>query len=226
MVEPVADIPATQDANKQKEQPEDNPNQATTLAIMDSSEYQTPPAKESPNVSRWLGASISKKQNVVPINVPIEDMVSRCLRKMSKSKRLKVEAMLEVDENTGHWVAEMAKPISDKDPENATKKDFSIEKIDLGTASRATDTKHLESSNKRMLSRTWKDEKDKRELKQVVKQMAEYINAIHHPSPQPLSQVSQSFDPKSPMNQNLLDKVQRNRMMVVTFDEWLESIIQ
>lgn len=77
--------------------------------------------------------------------------------------------MLEVDENTGHWVAEMAKPISDKDPENATEKDFTIEKIELGTTSRVADAKHLESSTKRMLSRTWKDEKDKRELKQVVK---------------------------------------------------------
>lgn len=56
--------------------------------------------------------------------------------------------------------------------------------------------------------------------------MAEYINAIHHPSPQPLSQISLCFDPKSPMNQNLLDKVQWNRMMAETFDEWLEFLMQ
>lgn len=91
---------------------------------------------------------------------------------MFKPKRLKVEAMLEVDDNTRHWVAEMAKPISDKDLENATEKYFTIEKIDLGIASSAVDAKHLESSTKRMLSRTWKDEKDKRELKQVVRNMA------------------------------------------------------
>lgn len=117
MGESEANIPGAQDAGKEKEQPEENPNEATTLAIMDSSEYQTPPAKESPNVSRWLGASISKKQNIVPISVPMEDMVSKCLGKTHKSKKLKVEAMLEVDENIGHWVVEVARPISDKDLE-------------------------------------------------------------------------------------------------------------
>lgn len=111
MGEPEVDIPTIQDADKQKEQLEDNLNQVATLAIMDSSDYQMPPVKESPNVSRWLGASINKKRNVVPISVPIEYMVSRCLEKTSKSKRLKEKAMLEVDENTGHWVVEMAKPI-------------------------------------------------------------------------------------------------------------------
>lgn len=59
----------------------------------------------------------------------------------------------------------MAKPISDKDAENVTKKDFVVEKVDLGVASRHADAKNLESSNKMMLSRTGKDEKDKQELK-------------------------------------------------------------
>lgn len=70
-----------------------------------------------------------------------------------------------------------------------------MEKIDLGVASRAVDVKHLESSTKRIISRTWKDEKDKRELKQVVTQMAQYINAIHDLDPQPLSHIPVSFDP-------------------------------
>lgn len=91
--------------------------------------------------------------------------MSKCLRKTPESKKLKEEAMLEVDENTGHWVAEVARPILDKDPENATEQDFVVEKVDLGTASRAADAKHLESSAKTMLSRTWKDEKNKWELK-------------------------------------------------------------
>lgn len=98
----------------------------------------------------------------------MEDMVSKCLGKISKPKKLKTEAMMEVDDETGHWVAEIAKPISDKGPENATEKDFVVDKIDLGVASRVVDAKHLESSTKRMICRTWKDEKDKRELKQGV----------------------------------------------------------
>lgn len=73
--------------------------------------------------------------------------------------------MLEVDEATGHWTTEIAKPIPGKDVDKSTEEDFIVEKIDLGVASRAVDVKHLELSTKRIISRTWKDEKDKRELK-------------------------------------------------------------
>lgn len=134
--------------------------------------------------------------------------------------------MLEVDDETGHSVAEVAKPISDKDLENATIKDFVVQKINLGVASRAVDAKHLKFSTKRMISKTWKDEKDKRELKQIVTQMAEYINAIHHPSPQPLTQLSLSFNPVSLVNQRLLDQVERSHMIAEIFDEWLDSIVE
>lgn len=83
----------------------------------------------------------------------------------------------------------MDKPILGRDPDKAIEEDFTVEKIDLGVASRAVDVKHLESSTKRIISRTWKDEKDKRELNQVVTQMAKYVNAIHNPDHQPLSQI-------------------------------------
>lgn len=120
----------------------------------------------------------------------------------------------------------MAKPILERDANKATEEDFTVEKIDLGVALRAVDVKHLESSTKRIISRTWKDEKDKRELKQVVTQMAEYINAIHNPNPQPFSQVPRSFDPKSLANQKMLDQVQRNIIVMEMFNKWLDLIMQ
>lgn len=42
---------------------------------------------------------------------------------------------------------------------------FTVEKVNFGTTSRATDVLHLEASMKKIITRTWKDEKDKRELK-------------------------------------------------------------
>lgn len=109
----------------------------------------------------------------------MEDMVIKCLKKVSKPKRLKTQTMLEVDEVTCHWIAEMAKPILGTNLDKATEDDFIVEKIDLGVASRAVDIKHLESSTKRMISRSWKDEKDKKEPKKIITQMAKYINSIH-----------------------------------------------
>lgn len=96
----------------------------------------------------------------------------------------------------------------------------------MGVSLLGVEVKHLESSTKRMISRSWKDEKDKKELKQIITQIDKYINAIHHPSPQTLSQVAVSFDPKSPANQNMLDQVKRNKMVAKMFNKCIDVIIQ
>lgn len=118
--------------------------------------------------------------------------------------------MIDVDDQKGHQIVEVTRPPIDKDVENITEKDFVIEKIDLGVTSRATDAKNLETSTKRILTKTWKDEKDKNDMKEIIMQMAQQINAIQDPNPQPISEVPLSFDPRSPMNQSILDHVQRS----------------
>lgn len=125
------------------------------MTIVNPPNAQTPPLpKEASNTSRCLGASIGKKRNIVPITVPMDDMVRNFLGKISKPKKLKMQAMMEIDEEIGHWITKVAKPISDRDPKKATKDDFTMEKIELGVASRAIDDKHLESSTKRMIYRS------------------------------------------------------------------------
>lgn len=56
--------------------------------------------------------------------------------------------------------------------------------------------------------------------------MAEYIDAIHNPNPQPISQPPTSFDPKSPANQKLLGQIQKSKMVTEVFLEWLDGITQ
>lgn len=73
--------------------------------------------------------------------------------------------MIGFDEGTKHWTTDIAKPTSDKDATTASEADYTIEQVDLGVGTRAVDVKHLETSTKRIISRTWKDEKDKAELK-------------------------------------------------------------
>lgn len=84
--------------------------------------------------------------------------------------------------------------------------------------------KHLETSTKRIISRTWKDEKDRAELKQNLMQMAQYIHALQN-SLLPLSQSSIPFSSKSPGNQKFFDEVQRNKIIAEIFSEWLTSIV-
>lgn len=45
-----------------------------------------------------------------------------------------------------------------------TTKDFTVEKLNLGARTRVADAYHLETSTKKILNRTWKDEMDKHEL--------------------------------------------------------------
>lgn len=123
---------------------------------------------ETSTIPKWLSTLLTKKRNLIPISIPMEDMVNKCLGRTSKSKRLKTEAMIDVDDQTCHWVANVARPLIDKD----------VEKIDLGVTSWVVDAKHLETSTKRVLTRTWKDEKDKNKMKHIIMQMAQYINAI------------------------------------------------
>lgn len=138
------------DSGKEIMQLEDFGN---TMVVVTSNQ-QSPLPKETSTTPKWLSGSLTKKRNVIPISIPMEDMVSKCLGRTSKSKRLKTKTMIDVDEQTGHWVVEVARPPADKETENATEKDFIIEKIDLGTTSRVADVKHLESSTKRILTMT------------------------------------------------------------------------
>lgn len=178
-----------------------------TLVIITSPDTQvTLPPKGPTNAPRWMEAAIGKKRSIVSVTIPLEDMVSKCLGKALKPKKLKTQAMLDVDDTTGHWTTEVAKPILGRDANKATEEYFTMDKLDLCIASRVMDVKHLESSTKRIISRNWKDEKDKREMKQMVTQMAEHINAIHNLNPQPLSQIPVSFDPKSRANQRCMIK--------------------
>lgn len=97
------------DMGKEVESKQDPMN---TLVIVTSPNIQTnPPPKELANTPRWLEAAIGKKWSVVPITIPMENMVSKCLGKASKLKKLKMRTMLEVDEAIGHWMIEIAKPI-------------------------------------------------------------------------------------------------------------------
>lgn len=96
--------------------------------------------------------------------------------------------------------------------------------MNIGTATRATDVLHLEASTKKIITRTWKDERDKHRMKEMLHRMAEYIEAINSLNPQPLSQLPTSFDPNSPVNQKTLEQIHKCRLITETVMEWLEQM--
>lgn len=82
-------------------------------------------------------------------------------------KKVKTISRIDFDVDSGNWTAEIARPLTYEKTEDPTVRDFTVEKVNIGTASRATDVLHLEASTKKIITRTWKDEKDKKELKQT-----------------------------------------------------------
>ena len=59
-------------------------------------------------------------------------------------------------------------------------------------------------------------------MKQTMKSMAQYINAILHPEPKPLHEMSATIDVRSPINQHSLDNlVHRSKEVAKTFKEWI-----
>ena len=80
--------------------------------------------RKEPPTPKWLETSIEKKRSLVPLSMPIDDLVSKCLGKSSKTKRAKIESRLNFDKNSGHWTDEIAKPPEGNSHENLTPWDY------------------------------------------------------------------------------------------------------
>ena len=73
---------------------------------------------------KWLENSIEKKRSIVPLSMPIDDLVSTCLGKTSKVKRARTELWIQFDKNSGHWFAKIAMPPKGSSWEALTPQDY------------------------------------------------------------------------------------------------------
>lgn len=105
----------------------------------------TPPSKviegttSSSATPKWLTTSVSRKQNFLPVTIPIQQMVVKYIEKSPKPKRFKTAAHLDNDEGTGKWVAEIASYKPKDENKEASPDDFEITKVELGNMSRDSD---------------------------------------------------------------------------------------
>ena len=67
--------------------------------------------------------------------------------------------------------------------------------------------KIFEVSNKKIVDRFWKDAQDKQDMKEEMMRMVQYINAILHLEPKPLSDMFSIMDITSSSNQHFLDNL-------------------
>ena len=125
-----------------------------------------------------------------------------------------------------HWRADIAKPLKDMPLEKLSPLDYQIIRFNLGKGNHTIDMKIFEASNKKIADRVWKDTQDKREMKEEIKNMAQYINAILHPEPKPLNEMSALVDVSSSANLQFLDNLQKCKAIAKTSKEWLQYILK
>lgn len=114
------------------------------------------------------------------LSMPINDLVSKLLGKSSKTKKARMESRIKFDKSSRHWSAEIAKSPEGSSHEDLTPQDYQVSRIDLGKGIRAMDMTFFEASNKKITNRVWKDAQDKQDMKEAMRSMEKYINAILH----------------------------------------------
>ena len=158
---------------------------------------------------------------MVPLSMPIDDLVIKCLGRTSKVKKARIESRIKFDKSSGHWSTEIAMSPNGSSQESLTPQDYQISKIDLGKGSRVVDMNCFEASNKKIADRVWKDAQDKQEMKEAMKNMAQYINAILHPEPKPINEMSAIVDVTSTTNQQFLDNLQKCKAVTKIVEKWM-----
>lgn len=151
-------------------------------------------------------------------------MVRKCLGKNPKAKKAKIETILNIDENTRQWVAKVMKQTTDKGIDEILPQDYIAEKIVLSTASREVDMKIWIAGNSRISHHIWKDQRDKQELKQLLRKMAEYIHEIQNPNIEALPTSIFVIDVESPLKKSFIEQVKRDHSISQAYGEWLNTV--
>lgn len=192
----------------------------------------TPPSKmiegtaSSSATPRWVTNSVNKKRSFIPMTIPIQDMVVKYTEKGPKPKRFTTTARLDNDEGIGKWVTEIAsyKP-KDEDKEVSTE-DFEITKVELGNMSRDLDNHFFQVSAKKMLTRSEKDGREKRELKWHINILTQFIDTIGFFRALPVSLATENFDPTSLENKKVMSQVQGAKSIVEAIEGCIKGVIK
>ena len=76
-----------------------------------------------------------------------------------------------------------------------------------------------------MLTQSEKDNREKKELKEMVTSMAAYIDSLVNLGVAPIIQLSQPFDPNSAESQLLTRQVQRGKLLAEAMGNWVNNMI-
>ncbi len=129
-------------------------------------------------IPSWLSNSINKKRSLQPVITPVKDIVTRYVMKGLKAKKMKTDAQLVKDPQTGKITVEVATYTQKQDSREINEEALKVTFIDLGTINKSTGNNFFKFSADHMLTQSEKDSREKKELKAMVTSMATYINSL------------------------------------------------
>ena len=97
-VEITSESPMAGSVPKLSKSPVSTESQVGSLALTKFS----PPADKGLVTPKWLETSIERKWSMVPLSMPIDDLVSKCLGRTSKVKKDRTESRIKYEKNLGH----------------------------------------------------------------------------------------------------------------------------
>lgn len=167
---------------------------------------------------KWLENFVEKKRSMVPLSMLIDDLVNKCLGKSPKVKKAMTKARINFHKNSRCWSAKIATPPDGSSCESLAPQDCQITKVDLGKGNYEVDMEFFEASNKKIAHRMWKDGQ---EMKETIKNMTQYINAILHPEAKLINDMSAIIDVSSTTNQQSLENLHKCKSVGKIVGEWV-----
>lgn len=99
------------------------------------------------------------------MEVPNLDVVLYLIHKDAKVKKTRMDSRLAVNPTSGNLFIEIAKPVIEKDINEANESDFSITKVDLGQTTREGREHNFQVSTVVLMEESRRDKQAKNQLK-------------------------------------------------------------
>ena len=158
---------------------------------------------------------------------PPFDVISSILQKPPKMKKTKVMSRLAIDETSGNLCLELAKPIIERNVEEASKSDFIMVKVDLGPSNVERDFQNFEVNAALMLQRAKKEKRTKQQLKEQVHMLVTYINSIRNPSNDKTKDTPPVLiGPDGILDHTVVERIDKHKSNITMIKAWINRMIE
>ena len=190
-------------------------------------ENQTSDVQVSNVTHSWFQNSLQKKKKVIQTIPPPFDVISSILQKPPKTKKTKVMSRLAIDENSGNLCVEVARPIVERNVDEASESDFILDKVDLGPSNAERDFQNFEVTAAQILQRAKKEKRTKEQLKEQVQMLVSFINSISGSSNAQTGVTPPILTgPDGILDHTVVERIDKHKSHSMMIEAWIKRMIE